>query len=247
MGDPLKAIGALYFVWSGTQALQLVEATESQLMDCFPIGYRGVKSALSALKKNGWLAETPAGWRITGNEAHVIKGKTISEKNRAAAIARWEAERMRNAMHQASGTHTDGNANAMRENARSDPMRSDPIRSDPPEGLPQTRKADMPSLMRAYADGRALRGKPILLLSDRERTILRQLGEDRGTAEACELIGLWLANDEPEVVAEAWPLAWMITDRRLPALVNKLAEMRATARKKAEREAEIARMNARPI
>ncbi len=92
IGDPLRAIGALYFIWSGTQNIGLLEATNEQLKDCFPVGYRGVKSAISALYRSGWLQGSHDPLRIVGNLEHVAKKNEISNRNRQAALARWKPD-----------------------------------------------------------------------------------------------------------------------------------------------------------
>jgi hypothetical protein len=112
--DPLRAIGALYYVWSGTQNIGLLEATYQQLSDCFPVGYRGVKTAISALYRSGWLQGSHESTRIVGNLEHVAKKKEISLKAREAALARWHPEAVDNScsehasgMPDASPPHAD--------------------------------------------------------------------------------------------------------------------------------------------
>lgn len=138
LGDPCKAIGALVYCWYGTQNRKLVTATLNELLDCFPPGYRGAKSAISALIVSGWLQTTGEAFVVTGNEEHVLKKEEISQRNKDAANARWNALRMRQAseaqaMRDASGINP---ASARHATLRSDPIRTDPIQGRESATLP---------------------------------------------------------------------------------------------------------------
>lgn len=118
--DPLRAAGALLFVWQGTQQKRLVIATDAELIACFPLGYRGAKTAITAMTKTGWLVDIseitcrypadipeisgrypdrtdrgnstiPKRYEVRGNVKHVTRKATLSEQNRRAAETRWKA------------------------------------------------------------------------------------------------------------------------------------------------------------
>lgn len=144
MKDPLRAAGALLFLWQGTQQKRLVEATEAEIVACFPLGFRGVKSVIAAMVKTGWLRDIselsgrypgdkggdipqltqgypetgkpdipkqPQRYEVRGNLKHVAKKAELSEQNRRAAIARWEAAGDAKRMRSASATHARASEN----------------------------------------------------------------------------------------------------------------------------------------
>lgn len=126
--DPCRAAGALLFLWSGTQNRKLVVATQEELLTCFPPGYRGAKSVISALYRSGWLQRADhdeSAFRIAGNEEHVLKKEEISQRNRTAANARWGALRMPGAFPEnASGNASGINPGCVRHaTQRIDPLR----------------------------------------------------------------------------------------------------------------------------
>ncbi len=258
IGDPLKAAGALYFVWSGTQNLHLTEATETQLMDCFPLGYRGVKPALRALTQTGWLVKQEDGYRITGNESHVISAKTISEKNRAAALARWDAERMRNAVRQASDPHSARDANAMRADAL--PSRTVLNRTVLNEEVPGAGElarmlnggsnlladaapvdpAAVPKAWAAYCEAKEARGSPSpVIISDVDKGHLRQLIAWTSPAEVIWVLRAWVLMDSPtkSLSNGGWPLTWLVKPDNFERARNGAALLQQVEAKKAERAA----------
>jgi hypothetical protein len=133
MKDPLRALGALAFIWHGTQEQQLAEATMPQLIACFPLGYRGAKSAISALIRNDWLRENPTNpnrWIVRGNIERVIQKAEFSEKARQAALARWQQHKDALGMLGASTEH----AGASKKHAQLMPPNPNPSPNPIPGG-----------------------------------------------------------------------------------------------------------------
>lgn len=89
LGCPLKAMGALVFLWHGTQNLGVSAADLRVIRATVPFGVRGVDRVLRALVVAGWLEDVGDEYRIVGNEHHVHKREKIKEAGREAALKRW--------------------------------------------------------------------------------------------------------------------------------------------------------------
>jgi len=89
LGCPLKALGALGWMWHGTQNMGICVADEATLDDSIPFGVRDRKKLHVALEESGWIQRCEEGWRIIGNEEHVKARENIKEKGKAAANKRW--------------------------------------------------------------------------------------------------------------------------------------------------------------
>lgn len=89
LGCPLKAIGALAWLWHGSQNVGLSVLDECSIRDTLPLGVRGPGKVLLSLEHTGWIQKCEGGYRVVGNDDHVQVRKKIIKGAKNGAAKRW--------------------------------------------------------------------------------------------------------------------------------------------------------------
>lgn len=108
--------------------------------------------------------------------------------------------------------------------------------------------AEIASVKDAYTDARQRKGKPLVMLTSRDISILRELVTQHGSVRAEKIVTLWVRDtNDDEVHQKGYPLPWLAVEWRMAQVLNRLAEIEQAEAKRAETKRQLELINARPI
>ncbi len=244
LGCPFKALGALMFMWHGTQNLGVCSADSELLIDTFPLGVRDPQKIVRAFETSGWIEPNGSEYRIVGNGDHVQAREIMSNKGKEGAQKRWgQKNRVPHDHPNAQKMPTPSNQHGVQI--------ADPIRSDPPHLVPprtidlvhevahkdfETRHEARPSkklkgdptpialVRRAFLDGYAARfpNAPPYPWGSRENGQAKNWLTSATIEEALSLIPRFFKWPRPEVIRAGFPFCTGSN-----SLVMKYIELRA--------------------